>query len=321
MNRLRLTAAFGDYDRTGLLGRGMVLPEGIDLRVINLPPGEIFYRMCNYLEFEVSEMSMGAYCHLLGMGDSPFVGMPAFPSRAFRHSIVYYNEDSGIEKPEDLNGKRIAIREWGMTSVLWIVGILSEEYGLDITTVDWIAANKARVPIILPEGVRIHYTSEGKSLSDMLENGEVDAAFLHQVPDCFSTGSPRVKRMFHDYKNIEIEYYRKTSIHPIMHCVVLRRDVFERNPWTLRSIYKAMDEARKHTVKALSDNGAYSAMIPLLPAVMDEMRSIFGVNFWPYGLEANRLTLEKLVQYAYQQGLTDRQLSVDELFGKSVRDS
>jgi 4,5-dihydroxyphthalate decarboxylase len=320
LNKLNLTAAFGDYDRTGMLRQGTVSPEGIDLRVINLPPVEIFYRMCKFLEFDVSEMSMGAYCHLMGTGESPFVGMPAFPSRAFRHSMVYYNVDAGIEAPQDLNGKRIAIREWGMTALIWIMGILAEDSGLDIASVDWVAVKKPRVPFTYPEGVRIRYVSDGQNLSRMLEAGEVDAALLHQVPACFASGSPKVRRMFPDYKNAEIDYFRRTGVHPIMHCVVLRKEIYEKNAWALRSIYKAMIQARARTMEALSDNGAFSAMIPLLPSVMDEMRSIFGENFWPYGLEANRPTLEKLVSYAFQQGISSRRLSVDELFGESVID-
>jgi len=320
MGKLQLTAAFGDYDRMGLIRRGDISPEGIDLRIVTLPPVEIFYRMCRYQEFDVSEMSMGAHCHLLGTGEKPFVAMPAFPSRAFRHSMVYFNVDAGIEKPEDLNGKRIGIREWGMTAVVWIVGILGEEYDLDIKSIDWIAHKQPRVPIQLPDGVRIHYMKPEQNLSDILESGEIDAAFLHQVPPCFTAGSPRVKRLFPDYKAAEIDYYHRTGIHPIMHCVVLRKDLFRKVPWALRSIYKSLIEARQKVMDALSDTGAFSAMIPMLPALMDETRQIFGKDFWPYGMEANRKTLEKIVLYTYQQGISPRLLTVDQLFEENVRD-
>lgn len=233
MNHLTLTAAFGEYDRTGMLQKGTVRAEGIDLRILTMPPIEIFHRMSRFPEFDVSEMSMGTHCYLLGAGDRPFVGMPAFPSRVFRHSMVYVN---------------------------------------------------------------------------------VDAAFLHQVPACFAKGSPRVKRMFPDYKTAEIEFYQRTGIHPIMHCIILRKDIYRQYPWALQSLYKAFCEARQKVVDALSDNGALFAMIPFLPSVMEETHTIFGRDFWPYGVEANRKTLEKLVQYAHQQGLTPRILDVDELF-------
>jgi 4,5-dihydroxyphthalate decarboxylase len=306
MTDLLLTAAFGDYDRTRYLDR-QIYPEGIDLRIVRLAPSEIFYRMCNYLEFDVSEMSMGAHCYLTGRGDSPFVGLPAFPSRAFRHSMVYYNAASRIRKPDDLNGKRIAIREWGMTALVWIVGILGEEYGLDLRSIDWIAVKKPRVPIEMPEGARIRYMTPPQTLSDMLASGAVDAALIHQAPACFAGGSAGVKRMFPDYKTAEIEYYRRTGM-----------DRYQEAPWVLRSIYESLLRARQKTMAALADTQALAAMIPMLPAFMEETIQVFGKDFWPYGVAANRDTLEKLVLYAFQQGLTPRRLSVEELFGESV---
>ena len=318
MPDLELAAAFGDYDRTNVLKMGAVRPKGVNLRVVTLPPSEIFFRMCRYREFDLSEMSMGAHMFLLGEGESPFVGMPAFPSRVFRHSMVYANVDSGVEKVSDFNGRRVAIREWGMTAVVWIVGILAEEYGLDVSAVDWVAAVEPRVPIPMPPGARIRFMKRGRTISDALESGEVDGALVHQTPACFASGSPRVKRLFPDYRAAETAYYGRTGIHPMMHCVVLRRDVHERNPWVLMSVYEAMREAREKTLESLSDAGALAAMIPFLPAVMDETRALFGENFWPYGVEANRKALEKLLSYAHRQGLTPGLLEVEDLFGESV---
>jgi len=314
MNNLTLTAAFGEYDRTGMLQKGTVRPEGIDLRIITMTPIDIFHRMAAFQEFEVSEMSMGTHCYLTGTGESPFVGMPAFPSRAFRHSMVYVNVDAGIEKPEDLNGKRIGVHEWGMTAVVWIVGIMAEDYGLDPASVQWTAALRPRVPLQMPANTKIRYLEAGQNMSDLLEAGEVDAAFLHQVPACFVKGSPRVRRMFPDYKSAEIEFYRRTGSHPIMHCVIMRKDVYRQNPWALHSLYKAFCEARSKVLDALTDNAAFFAMIPFLPSVMEETYRVFGRDFWPYGIEANRKTLERLVRYAHQQGLTPRLLEVEELF-------
>ncbi len=319
MQRLSLTGAFGDYDRIRALDACSIRPEGIDLRVLRLSPSEIFFRMCQYQEFDVSEMSMGAYCYLCGKENNPFVAMPAFPSRAFRHSMVYFNTGSGISKPEDLNGKRIAIREWGMTAVVWIVGILADHHGFDLNSVDWVAVKKPRVPIEMPAGARIRYMSEDQTLSGMLAAGDVDAALIHQAPDCFTAGMAQVRRMFPDYKTAEIDYYRETGIHPIMHCVVLRKDIYRQNPWALRSIYEALKKARQQTMKALSDSKALAAMLPMLPAYVEETRQIFGEDFWPYGLEANRRTLEKLVRYAREQGLTENELAVRDLFPESVR--
>ncbi len=166
----------------------------------------------------------------------------------------------------------------------------------------------------------MRYMAPGETPSSLLDTGEVDAALSHQVPACFAAGSPRVKRLFSDYGAAEIDYYKRTGVHPIMHCVVLKKSLYESDPWVLRDVYKALCESREKTMARLSDTGALSAMVPMLPAVMDKTREIFGDNFWPYGVEANRKTLEKLVLYAHQQGLTPRLLEIEELFGESVRD-
>ena len=319
-SKLRLTAAFGDYDRTNFLTKGQVVPEGIDLQVINMEPVELFYRQCKYSEFEISEMSMGAHCHLISSKESPFVGMPAFPSRAFRHSNIYYNVNSDIKIPQDLNGKRIALLEWGMTAPLWVIGMLSDEHGLELNSVEWMLSKPSRVPITFPENLNIKYIEKNKTLSDLLESGEIDAAFLHKVPECFQRGSKEVKRLFPEYKSSEIEYFNRTGVYPIMHCVVLRKDIYQKYPWALRSVYKALLKARKKTLKALWNNGAYATMIPFLPSVMEEMQKIFGHEIWPYGLSSNKTTLEKMIFYAKQQGVISRSLEVQELFGESVID-
>ena len=312
-----LSAAFGNYDRICPLQTGGVRVNRIDLRIQTLPPTEIFRRMCSDREFDVSEMSLGAHAYLTGSGDNPFVGMPAFVSRAFRHAMVYANADAGIGGPEDLNGKRIAIREWGMTAVVWIVGILMEEHGFDPTTVEWVAELAPRVPIALPAGMQCRYLRPGEDISALLDAGAVDAALVHKVPACFENGSPRVRRVFPDYADAECRYYDRTGIHPIMHCVVVRRDIHERYPLAIGNIYEALREARRQTMVSLRDTGAYSAMVPFLPAVMEQTLQRFGEDFWPYGIEDNRADLERLVHYAHQQGLTPRLLSIEELFHSS----
>ena len=319
MSDLTLSAAFGNYDRIAPLHTGGVRPRCIDLRIETLSPTEIFRRMCSDGEFDVSEMSMGAHAYLTGAGENPFVAMPAFPSRAFRHGMVYANVDAGIDAPEDLNGKRIAIYEWGMTALVWIDGILAEEHGLELQSVDWVAERRPRVPIEMPAGTRIRYMSSGEELSALLESGAVDAALSHRIPACFERASSRVRRVFPDYQRVEREYYSRTGIHPIMHCVVVRRDVHEAHPHVLPRIYEALCQARSEAMTALRDTGAYSAMIPFLPAVMDETLELFGRDYWPYGLERNRVDLEQFALYAHQQGLTPRLLAIEELFDASFQ--
>jgi 4,5-dihydroxyphthalate decarboxylase len=316
-----LSAAFGNYDRICPLQTGAVRANGIELLIQTLSPTDIFRRMCDTHEFDVSEMSMAAHAFLTGTGSNRFVAMPAFVSRAFRHGMVYANVDSGIQKPEDLNGKRIAIREWGMTAVVWIVGILTEEHGFDPFSVDWVAELEPRVPIEMPSAMRIRYMTPEEDLSSLLEDGGVDAALIHKVPACFESGSPRVRRMFPDYAKAERDYYVSTGLHPIMHCVVARRDVHEKHPEALASIYEALCEARLRAMHSLRDTGAYAAMIPSLPAVMDETVRAFGDDYWPYGIERNRPDLERFVLYAHQQGLTPRRLEIEELFDAGFRGS
>lgn len=316
MPNLSITAAFADYDRTVPLRTGDVRAAGIDLRMLTLSPTDIFRRMCQGQEFDASEMSMGAHLYLSGAGDSPFVAMPAFPSRAFRHSMVYAHVDAGIDQAQDLNGKRIAIREWGMTAVVWIVGILAEEHGLDLTSVDWVAALPPRVPIPMPQGAKIRYLQAGENMSDLLDSGQIDALLTHQVPQCFAQGSPRVKRVFADYVQAEREFYQRTSLHPIMHCAVLRRDIYERNRWALHSLYVALCEARDYAAKEILKTGTLSSMIPFLPHAMDDAREMFGDNWWPYGLDANYECIARMARYAYEQGLTPRVLQPEELFAE-----
>lgn len=313
-----LSAAFGNHDRITPLLTGVVRVNGIDLRIQTLSPTEIFRRMCSDREFDVCEMSMGAHAHLVGTGENPFAGMPAFPSRAFRHAMVYAYADAGIEGPEDLNGKRIAIPEWGMTAVVWIVGILAEEHGFDLRSVQWVAEREPRVPVEIPEGVRVRYMSPGENLSALLDSGAVDAALSHRVPVCFANASPRVRRVFPDYAEAEREYYARTGIHPVMHCVVVRRDIHDKNPQALANIYDALCEARRETMACLRDTGVCSAMVPFLPAFMDETLESFGDDYWPYGLERNRADLERFALYAHQQGLTPRVLAIEELFDTSA---
>ncbi len=313
METITLTGAFGNYDRMRALNLDSLRQNGIDLRVEYLPPSEIFARMCQDQEFDISEMSMGSYFYLCDQPENPFVALPVFPSRAFRHSMVYYHAGAGISAPEDLNGKRIAIREWGMTAVVWVVGILGDQ-GFDLRTVDWVAVKRPRVPLKMPAGARIRYMDAGQTLSGMLESGEVDAVLIHQAPACFTAGLPHIKRMFADYKSAEIEYYRKTGIHPIMHCVVMRKDVYRKAPWLLGKLFKALQSARQRVLETLSDTKALAVMLPLLPAYMAETCEVFGEDFWPYGLEANRKTLEVLARYACEQGITARELVIEGLF-------
>jgi len=314
MTYLELNTAFGDYDRITALRTGDVVADGVQLQIACLEPSDIFARMCSNLEFDVAEMSMGAHMFLLGTGASPFVGVPAFPSRAYRHSMAYAHVDANIDNPADLNGKTIAIREWGTTALIWIIGILTDEYGFDMRSVDWVAARPARVPLQLPAGVNLRYMTADESISSLLDSRGVDAALHHEEVACFDSGSNNVKRVFSNHAQAEIAYHQRTGMHPIMHCVVMRADLHARLPWVRDALYDALEKSRQHAANELLKTGTLAAMIPFLPQIIADTQTRFGLNWWPYGLDANRDCLDKLASYAHAQGLTPRLLSAAEMF-------
>lgn len=314
--RLRLSAGFGSSDRIAALRTGEVTAHGIELDLNIASPSEIFARMCGDLSYDVAEMSMGAYAYLVGSGDRSMVGLPAFTSRAFRHAMVYAASGSDIRCPADLNGKRIAIREWGMTAVVWIIGILAEEHGLDVRSIDWVAVRPPRVPIPMPEGASLRYLAPGETISSALESGTVDGALFHERVPKFESPNGPARRVFNDYINAERDYFRRTGIHPPMHCVVVRRELAERNPWIVDALYAALCESKDKAANDLLKTGALSAMLPFLAHAIDETRAIFGEDWWPYGVERNQVSLERFTRYAYEQALTPRQLAVSELFSR-----
>ena len=314
MNDSELYAAFADYDRIAPLRTGDVLPHGFHWQIACLEPSDIFARMCSNLEFDIAEMSMGAHLFATGAGDSAWIAVPAFPSRAYRHSMVYARADRGINTAQNLNGKTIVIREWGMTALIWIIGILADEYDFDMRSVDWVAARPPRVPLQLPQGVRLRYLSEGETISSVLEQGAVDAALYHEELDCFTRQPDLIKRVFANYAQAEMEYQQRTSMHPIMHCVVFRRELQARMPQLSDELFDVLERARQHAKTQLLKTGTLASMIPFLPQILEQTQASFGTDWWPYGLEANYACLQTLSGYAHAQGLTPELLRPEQLF-------
>ena len=318
---IELLAAFGEYDRTWPLRSADVQIPGVRLDVHFLEPSDIFRRMCAEQAFDVSEMSLGAHCSMTAAGDCPFVGLPAFPSRAFRHAMIFLNEDSGIDVPADLNGKRIGIREWGMTAVVWIVGILGDHYGFDLHSAKWVAAQAPRVAMPMPANTAMRILEPGEDLVSMLETGDLDAALLLSDPSTSRNGRSNVRRLFSQHAAEERAYYQRTGLHPLMHTVVLRRALYEAHNGLAERLYAGLCRAREHAKERLADTGVLSAMLPFLAQHVAETREAFGEDYWPYGVEPNRPELECLVRYAYEQGLTSRQLAAAELFAPEFADT
>lgn len=319
MAKLKLTLACGDYDRTRALIDGTVRPEGIDLNYLPLTPGETFWRMLNNEEFDASEMSLSTYTILRSQGNQRFIALPIFPSRTFRHSCIYIHSASGIQKPHDLKGKRIGVADYQMTAAIWVRGILNHEYQVLADELRWVVGAPIQAGIKLPAQIPIEHISPGQSLEEMLEAGEIDALISVMIPRSFRAKNPHVKRLFPNYREVETEYYRRTKIFPIMHTFVLKTNLFQKEPWIAVSLYKAFVRAKEFNYKRLYDSNALVVSLPWIVDEIEASRRIFGEEIWNYSIEGSRPTLEALVQYLDEQGLTRRRMRVEDLFVPNIR--
>lgn len=319
-NKLPLTMACGPYDRTEAIRYGIINPEGIDLTYLAIePPPLLVDRAVKDNEFDIAEMFLALYMSLRSKGNFPFVAIPIFPSRVFRHGFIFVNTKSGIKTAKDIEGKCVGVPEFRQTAAVWAKGLLQQDYGVDLTTIRWFEGgiNAARPPDILdlkPEGsFSIEFAPEGRSLDDMLEKGELDALLGARRPRSFGA-SPHLKRLFPNYRQMEQEYYRKSGIFPIMHTMVLKESLYREHPWVAQSVYKAMDQAKGWVLDRTRDSGTLRFMLPWLWDDLDQMDELFGGDPWPYGLEPNRHTLETLMDYLIEQGLMERRVPLEELF-------
>jgi 4,5-dihydroxyphthalate decarboxylase len=321
-----LSFACEDYDRTRPLRDGRVKAEGIELNYLALPVEEIFWRMMRYEEFDVAELSMGAFLIAAGRGRRSFVGLPVFPSRTFRHRCIFVNAAAGIRRPEDFKGKRVGTPEYTMTALVWLRGLLQHEYGVAPTEVLWFQGGqeqpgrKDRVEFDLPAGIRLQAIRENQTLNQMIEEGEIDALMSPRMPASFVVGSPRVRRLFPDYKAVEADYFRRTRIFPIMHVVAIRRAVYEKDPWIAQSFYKAFCLAKDLCFSEIYDTNVLRVSLPWTAAEYEEARDLMGADYWPYGLEPNRHVLETLQGYLLEQGLIKERLDLKALFAPSTLD-
>jgi 4,5-dihydroxyphthalate decarboxylase len=327
VSKLELTLACWNYDRTSALADGRVQPDGIDLNCLTLPVEETFFRMLRHREFDAAEMSLSSYTLSLFQPDPPFVAIPVFPSRVFRHSCIYVHAASGIEEPADLAGRRVGIPEYQMTAAVWIRGILADEHGVPVTSVAYVTGGQEepgrpeKLELHLPPGIRVERIGRQETLSSMLARGDIDALYTARIPSTFGSGAGTVKRLFADFAATEREYFRRTRIFPIMHTVVIRREVYERNRWIAQSLHKAFCAAQQHTYADLAETAALKSMLPWLTAHVEDTRREMGNDFWPYGIEANRHTLSTFLRYSYEQGLAKRLLQPEQLFAPETLES
>jgi 4,5-dihydroxyphthalate decarboxylase len=320
MSKLRLTMACWNYDRTRALLEERIPIDGIDLNYINIPVEETFFRMIRHREFDVAEMSLSSYTLSLFREPKPFVAIPVFPSRSFRHSCIFINRNSGIHEPKDLIGKRVGNPEYQLTACVWIRGILGDEYKIPVSGVTYFRGGEEtpgrteKQTVSLPPEIRLENIPEDKTLSRMLEVGEIDAIYSPRTPSSLSHGTGNVRLLFEDYETVEREYYQRTKIFPIMHTVVIRREVYEKDPWVAQSLYKAFVLAQREAYDDLYETAALKFMLPWLVRHAEQTRALMGKDFWPYGLEANMHTLSTFLRYSHEQGLAKRSLAPQELF-------
>jgi 4,5-dihydroxyphthalate decarboxylase len=328
--RLHLTFACGDYDRTRALAEESIRPDGIDLTYLRLPVEETFFRMMRHQEFEVAEMSLSSYVLSLRADDpgaSPFVALPVYTSRMFRHGSLYCNADAGISSPEDLRGKVIGTPEYQLTACVWMRGILGDRHGVPFDSVSYLTGGQEtagrieKAGVDLPDSLRIGRIPEDRTLAAMLAEGEIDALCTPRVPSPFVAGDPRVRRVFPDVTASEKEYYATTGIFPIMHVVVIRRDVYDRHPWVAQSLYKALLAAKNEAYGTVYDTSALRFMLPWLIPQLEEAHDLMGKDFWSYGLDGNRDTLATFLRYHHEQGLSKRAWTPEELFAPESTES
>ena len=327
MSRLRLSLACWNYDRTRGLLEGRIQPDGIDLTYLDMPVEETFFRMLRHQEFDVAEMSLSSYAVSLFKPDKPFVAIPVFPSRFFRHSCVYVNADAGIREPKDLVGRRVGNPEYQMTAPVWIRGILQDEYGVPADGVTYLTGGEEepgrpeKLKLDLPPNIKVQPIGERDTLSAMLREGTIDALYTARMPSTYRTARERVRRLFEDYMEVEQAYWRKTRIFPIMHTVAIRRSLYERYPWIAMSLYKAFVRSQRETYDDLDATAALKAMLPWLTKHMEDARRLMGEDYWPYGFAPNREALATFLRYHHEQGLSKRLLAPEELFAPETLES
>jgi len=327
LSKLRLSLGCWNYDRTRGLLEGRIQPDGIDLTYLDMPVEETFFRMLRHQEFDAAEMSLSSYAVSLGRPERPFVAIPVFPSRFFRHSCIYVNADAGIREPKDLIGKRIGNPEYQMTAPVWIRGILQDEYGVPVDSVTYCTGGEEapgrpeKLKLDLPANIKVQPIGPQDTLSAMLRDGAIDALYTARMPSTYEGGAGKVKRLFEDYMPVEQAYYRKTGIFPAMHTVAIRRSLYEQYPWIAMSLYKAFVAAQRETYADLYVTAALKTMLPWLTKHVEDARALMGDDFWPYGFAPNRATLATFLRYHHEQGLSKRLLAPEELFAPETLES
>jgi len=321
--KLIISIAGVDYDRTRAIFDGTIGIEGCETICCAMSPEEAFHRAFRYQEFDVTELSLSNTMNLVAKGACPYVGIPVFPSRLFRHSSIYIRTDRGIDRPQDLRGKVVGVPEYQMTAAVWIRGILQDEYGVRAAEVKWRnggleqPGREPRVPLNLPAEIDLQPIPADETLSEHLDSGRIDALMSALAPSCFGRNL-KVQRLFPDYRAAEEDYFRRTRMFPIMHLVGIRRSLVERHPWLAVNTYVAYLRAKELCYRHMETIGHLFTTLPWPVEEFQRARALMGEDFWSYGVEPNRGELAAVTRYAHEQGINEREVAPEELFAPST---
>ena len=324
MSKLNLSIAVGDYDRVRPLKTGEVQIDGTDPVFMSLDPEEIFFRGFRHQEFDVCELSLSSFTVKTAAGDCPYVGVPVFPSRAFRHTSIYRRTDRGIDAPADLKGRRIGTPEYQLTANVWARAILEDEYGVKPSDITWVRGGMdtpgriEKISLQLGSDMKLENAPEGKTLNGMLEAGEIDGIVGPRAPASFEQGNPLVDWLWPDPVAVAKDWFGRTGLFPIMHVLGVRRSIVERHPWLPAALLKAFETSKQVALRKLADTSATKVTLPFVEENLRAARQLMGRDFWPYGYAANKATLEAFLGYHHRQGLSHRLVSPSELFHPST---
>ena len=311
MSKLNLTVACGAYDLLRPLIEGVVAPAGIDLNVLTMASPERHGRMLRHEEFDVCELSLIAYLVALDQGRT-FRAIPVFPHRRFRHGYMVKRMNCGVEKPADLNGKRVGLDTLQNSAGLWMRGILQDHYGVDLKTVEWWCQEEEDIPFEPAKWMKVRRVPRGKNIDQMLVDGELEAALYPETLPSIKKGSPKVGLLFPDAKAAEVDYFKKSGIYPIMHTVVVKQEILEKNPWVAVSLQQAFQRSKEICYERMKDPRNFTLV--WVKETMQEQERIFGPDPWPYNLEGNRKALDAAVRYEHEQGMIKKKFQIEELF-------
>jgi 4,5-dihydroxyphthalate decarboxylase len=326
MGKLKLSIAMGNYDRNRALFDGNVQIDGCDPTYMLLNPEEMFFRAMRSQDFDVTELSFSSYLVKHSRGESPYIAIPVFLSRAFRHTSIYVRKDR-IRKAQDLKGRRIGIPEYQLTANVWARAILQDDYGISPEDVVWVRGGidtpgrPEKIKLQLPPEIRIENAPEGKTISDLLHEGEIEGFIAPRPPSGAALNNPNVGWLFDDTVAEAKDYYRRTGIFPIMHVVGIRKELVQQNRWLPGAIFKAFSASKAHALELLADTSATKVTLPFVEEQLKSARELLGEDFWSYGVTPNRNTLEAFTRHHYSQGLSAKKVELDQLFDPSTYES